>query len=706
MGTILLGILMKLRKWVQAIFGNTFNKIRDPKTGKIQGMNPRSVITILWVVGIGFFIVIMSSKFLTDKKNIGNGAEDFRKEVTPKVGINDSLLDPMNDEDPISSILKMNAGKIPTQDSQTTSGSDSAVASVPTADECNALLTRMKTGEDLAGDSKDKMNQCLDQNIAKWSPDQIQFAKALLNDNTLTPEEKDLLRKGIAGTATPAELALLRALTGNDPTAKLLAREAIQKAVDDETKKALADALAGKQLSDAQKALLSGLISEAAAALGKTEKGIYDSLLAGKDGTSGGIALGADGSSGSNGMSPEALAALAAEMANKEAELRAMQDKLAQAQAEAASAFARGAKGLAMNAAEQAQINRLAELQKQLAELERLQNARRLAVLKNASRMQKTLAAVAKTVDEVIPSSFSIAYEDAPPPLDCKSIKPLGRRISRVKRVKNSSTLLGLDGKPLSPDKVKLIALRRKNMIEISRTRDNVMNPTGPNSGFTSGLDALDTRAFFGDQGGQKTDVQSLFVFSDKNLKSFSLTPDMKIPGVLVSQILVTDKGRPAIVRVKILDNVYNPENNNIVIPKGSIVVGTTQSFDADTGMIDLNLNKVSIGSGKMVIQNFTVGSADGRTGLAGRVYDTRGKYLLGAFVASFSAGALNFFSQQVVQPFKTATDPATAIGGAALGGGAEALGKLSELMVSDLQNAAKIFYVPKGVPIILYPTE
>jgi hypothetical protein len=74
--------------------------------------------------------------------------------------------------------------------------------------------------------------------------------------------------------------------------------------------------------------------------------------------------------------------------------------------------------------------------------------------------------------------------------------------------------------------------------------------------------------------------------------------------------------------------------------------------------------------------------------------------------VSAFTSGALNWFSQQIVQPFQTSTDAGTALTGAGLGGGAEALNKLSELMVSDLQNAAKIFFVPKGVPMILYPAD
>ena len=31
---------------------------------------------------------------------------------------------------------------------------------------------------------------------------------------------------------------------------------------------------------------------------------------------------------------------------------------------------------------------------------------------------------------------------------------------------------------------------------------------------------------------------------------------------------------------------------------------------------------------------------------------------------------------------------------------------QIAELYAGDLQNAAKIFWVPKGIPIVLYPND
>jgi hypothetical protein len=121
---------------------------------------------------------------------------------------------------------------------------------------------------------------------------------------------------------------------------------------------------------------------------------------------------------------------------------------------------------------------------------------------------------------------------------------------------------------------------------------------------------------------------------------------------------------------------------------------------------MDLTFNKVSIGSGKVVTQAFTVGSADGTMGLRGEVHDTRGKYLLGAFITSFTAGALNWFSESALQPYTTATDAGNALIGAGGAGGADVANKIAQMYAGDLQNAPSIYYVPKGVPIVLFPSE
>ena len=706
---IIFGMLLKVRQVMQILFQKVFERIRDPKTGKLTIISPKNITVVLWTIGAIFFAIIIASKLITTKKNIIGGADAFRKELTPKIGINDTPPSAVYDEDPLGDLLKKNDNGAKNQKEMNTNYlgvSSDGKSGDPTKDDCNALMNRMQNGDDLAGKDKDQMNVCLDKNIAGWTPDQVQMAKTLLNDQTLTPEERDLLRRGLEGKLSPEELALARALSGNDPKAREMARLAI-KENDEATKKALAAALMGKQLDAQQKSLFDKLSAAAEKALGAAGVGLNGAGAAngtsGKDGSGSGV-------NGTNGLTPEQLAALAAEVAAKEAALRALEQARAEAQALAAQAGRAVAAGKILSPSERAALAKLAELERQLAEAQKAQNEKRTILLREASKIQNTLARVATTIDQTLPSGFTVAYEDAPL-LDCKKIKPLGKFVTRVKKKhynpndpnNPSNALFDLNGKLLSPDKVKLISLRRKKLMQLELANHKLQNPTGD---FTKGGAPLDAQALLAQNGGQAMDLNQLMVFSDKSLKPFTLTPDMKVPAVLLNMILVSSKGKPQIIRAQVLQDVYNPENNNLVIPKGSVIVGTTQSFDEDTGIMDLSFNKISIGSGKVIASSFTVGSADGSMGLRGEVHDTRGKYLLGAFITSFSAGALNWFSQSALAPYTAATDITNSMIGAAGAGGADVANKISQMYAGDLQNAPSIYYVPKGVPIILFPTD
>jgi hypothetical protein len=709
MWKIIFGVLLKFREAFQKTSGKVIERLKDPVSGKFTFIKPNNLTFLVTVISVIFLTFMIASKLITNKRPIVGGADAFRKELTPKIGINDTPPALIYDEDPLGQMLNQ-------QNTAKKGGADDKPMNVdflgvgqakgPNKADCDALMEKMKNGDDLVGPDQDKMNKCLETNVAGWTPDQVQMAKALLNDKSLTPEEKDLLRRGINGQLTPEELALARALSGTDEKAKALAREAI-KNNDEEAKKALAASLMGKELTAEQKAILDKLAAQAAAD-GKNGFGVngagangLSSAAFGKDGT---------GANGESGMSPEALKALAAETREREGQIRNLEQALAEAQLAAAEAGKKIANGELLSPAEQAAIARLAELQKQLADLKRIQKEKEEELLREASKLQRTMTQIAATVDDVIPSGFTVAYEEAPL-LDCKKVKPLGKNVIRIKKKKYaandpknpSNMLYDLNGKPLSPDKIKMIAIRRKNMLQIDRNRNDLQNPA---DSLTKGGQPIDAQALLSQNGGHPTDLAQLVVFSDKTLKPFVLAPDQKVLAVLLNYILVSSKGKPQIVRAQVLSDVYNPETNQIAIGKGSIVVGQTQSFDEDTGIMDLTFNKVSIGSGKVVTQAFTVGSADGTMGLRGEVHDTRGKYLLGAFITSFTAGALNWFSESALQPYTTATDAGNALIGAGGAGGADVANKIAQMYAGDLQNAPSIYYVPKGVPIVLFPSE
>ena len=682
------------------------------------------------------------------KIGFGSGLDNYKKELKPNLSIKDTE-DTKDDKgiDVIGDMLSKRAKKTTDTDLYGrplgVEGKGAGSGRELNRENCRALMDRLQNGEDLLGRDKDDLNSCVEKNIGGWTPDQMQMAKALLNDQDLTPEEKDLLRRGIAGKLSEEDLAMAKALSSPDEKMRIAAKTAMRSG--EEARNAFVKNLMGKPLTDKEKSMAEALLGKVNENLAKAANGNHGPIegiggntgksgLAGdangnnglgggfgdgKSGTSGanGSGLGAkngngvgglgtdgtnglgasngnssgSGANGANGLTPEQLKALAEEFRNRQNLIDQKQRELETAQAQAQEAAKAAAAGKKLTPEQIQQLANLAQKQKELDELQSKNNELGKILLSESTRMQSTLTEVETNLNNDIPSGFEVEYEEAPN----GKIAP---QVKRVHKLSDADILLGLDGKPLTPDNLKLINLHRKEMMDLDRARNNEAG-----NGLVNGEELNPAELLA--QNGQGQPTLDNLIWQDKNLKPFTLTPDMRIAAVLLNMILVTDKKPVQQVRVKIMQDVVNPESSKIVIPKGSIVVGNTTSFDPDTGIMDLNLNKVSIGSGKIVNTNFVVASGDGTMGLKGAVTDTRGKYLLGAFVTAFSAGALNWFSEQVVEPFETSTSFSTAMMGASGAGGSEVLNKLSQMYASDLQGAARIYYVPKGVPLMLLPS-
>jgi len=205
-------------------------------------------------------------------------------------------------------------------------------------------------------------------------------------------------------------------------------------------------------------------------------------------------------------------------------------------------------------------------------------------------------------------------------------------------------------------------------------------------------------------QGGEgNQDLKGLFS-ENNNLKPFSLSPDMSIAGLMLTEILVAD-GKNQKVRVKIMQDVYDSNSGNIIVSKGSIAIGRTSSFDADTGLMNISLNTV-VKDGKSLDISLSVSSADMTESLKGQIYDARGKHLFGTFVASFTAGALGALSQTYISPLQDSAVIGDTLTGAALQGAAEVGQRIADTYAGDLQNAPRIFFAPAGVKVVLHPNE
>ena len=193
-----------------------------------------------------------------------------------------------------------------------------------------------------------------------------------------------------------------------------------------------------------------------------------------------------------------------------------------------------------------------------------------------------------------------------------------------------------------------------------------------------------------------ETSIKELHInIDDPQSLSAKLTPDMKIPGELLNMILVSDDNIDQVVRIKVLENVRDPSTSEIVIPKGSIVVGKTTGFEPDTGIMDIDADKVSVGSGEIIHAKFSVGSADATIGLKGNVLDSEGKYLLGASVTSYTAGALNWFNPSITKMKSYTSDFSVS-----------ERKNLIHNVFPDERGEHRYDFVPRGIPLVLFPEE
>lgn len=700
---ILMNILFAIRNVGQRWFMNIFEKFRGPD-GKIMGISPRGLKTlIVTILSIFFLGVIVSQLFDMTSNNTG-GLDKFQKEMTPKLGVGDMEAGPgvINTNDPLRGLSIRDQDPLAALRSQRGQGGGTTAGGIdgeidkdgnilPSVSECLDLLEKMKMGRVLTPEEATKADTCIEQNLMGLSPDELALAKGLLETNiekaakgatAATPPtvRERLLRDALSGQlesqSREGRIAELLKRGNSDGEAALAALEA--------GNRELADALLkrgeGGDLTDRERELLRAFEQMTAQA---------------------GTAAPTQSKSQSAVDSEAAARALAQQIAENEQRLRSMDEELARARDAARVAADKLAKGIPLSKAEQDALTRLAELQKARDAEAARQKSLQEQLAKLMSGLRDTLARVSATMQQVYPSGITLVNFDED---DCNK-KPLPfKKVARKGSTKKATTgevVLGLDGKPLTPDKIRLLRLYQKSKAQEKAEEIAALKPD------SSLIGSLGSPISGSDLGGEeigRQEMAQLFVFTNKSLKDVNLTANMKIPAVLDSQILVSDKGGNQVVRLRVLQDIHNPDNNKLVIPKGAIAIARTAGFDPETGIMDMTITKVIVGSGKTIELKLTVGSADGTMGLRGQVRDTRGKYLLGAFVTAFSAGALNWFAQSVIAPFQEEDDAGNALTGASLAGGAEVMQKIAEMYSADLQGAARIFWVPKGVPVILFP--
>jgi hypothetical protein len=544
------------------------------------------------------------------------------------------------------------------------------------------------------------------------------FIKNLMNAENLSPEEEELLRRFLKGEISidDPDYAIAEALLSSDPRKRDTARKILDARFLGETD--IADALLkqlngeeltpeeadlvnidGETLRKAAEAKRAGNNELAGAllkkALGRTLSESEEKLLGTR----------AEFGNISSGVDKEALGrALADDIAKRQAEMDAMREELARAQAAAREAAERLSQGLPLTPAQQAALQRFAELQKRLSELQETLQKQKDRLAKLITGMQSTIDQIGVDFQTIYPSGMTVSESNW---TRCKDIKPLifiqkQKNKTKIARSRKKG-MTGIDGKELSPDQIKIIKLMRRkkadDIAEQKRIEKEFLNAGDTLAGQTSSLNSALAQG-----GANQGGVKALIVSENNDLRPFELAPDLVVPGLLLTRILTTDKGSGQKVRVKITTDVYDL-SGKIVIPRNSIAFGTTGGFDVDTYTMNITLDTVSVG-GRVVDVSFDIGSADLSPGLKGEVRDTRGKLLLGAFISSFTSGAIGALSQNFIAPFQNSEVLEDSLTGAALQGTASIAQRIASLYAGDLQQAARIFFAPANIRVVLTPSR
>lgn len=698
-------LIGKLRDWMTNKFGVLFENFRDPETGKLTFARPETAkkMTIYFFLTL-FFLVLVAQVITTDSKPTG-GKEAFTKEVEVKNGISTRDSKSGLEDDPFKTLgslsrdeFGLNNNSLDINERNFGVLENSNQLSVA---ECTELYEKLKKGQVLSDNEKTVMNQCLSENKMALTEEEKKIAEKLTNED-LTPAQKEFFKKALNDQLSDDEKKVLESVLSDDPKKQREAEVAIeqgQKSID-----ALGKNLSGKPLSDEEKKILSQIEKEAQNPIVKAFESVKETIPgienSGKD-------LPEDIAESIKPIvlpneQDKAIKQLAEDVSKREKLIENLEDKLAKEQIKASPIAEKLATGKQLSAGESNVLRDFTKKREDLDTTKKLQELRKTEFAKRAAKIQEALTESVNTVQRTLPSGTFIEYEGTP--VNCTTVNQVKvkKKPKIIAKQEQKEQVLDLNGRPLRPEEVEFIKLHRKNQYEVSKLKKDAIN--GPNE--LSNLGNPVSLASVAGEGGTVgiQDLNTLFFYKDGSLKSFELTPDMKIPAVTDSEILTSDKSKGTMVRYRVLADVPNPRTNKIEIPKGAIIVGRTGSFDKDTGVMDLTADKAVLGGGKTVAVNLAIASGDGSMGLKGQVYDTTGKYLTGAFISAFTAGAISFATQQYVAPNQSSTVAGTALAGSALAGAAEVATKISELMVSKLQNAASIFYVPKGIPVVLIP--
>jgi hypothetical protein len=702
MAKLIFAALLKIRESFQKMGQALFQRMRRAD-GKPKYVSPMMARRILMTAAVVFFAAVLISQILTRDRFVNHSFDDYQKEVTSDGGtrprdFNGRALfnrNPLTDlgqgNDPIKSLESVGTGRLEDGGGPSANTRTVEAGALPSASDCFAVIEKAKAAEKLSITERMRLESCVKNNVVPLSDADKSMLRAL-SSSDLSQAERDAIVRTMGGKGSESDRGVTELASASiDPDKQGLLKEGVNAEYKGQ----------GVDLENNEVRGLSKTIADKASAFGPALEGVQKILGgASPDEKQKANLLEAirDVKGGDNAalenpnLSPDkekAILALAQDIQDRSDKITELEKQLADAQVSARSAADKLVQGLALSKVEQAALDNMSSIRKELDQLKAAQEKRQRALIEITSRLQKTVAQAALTIQKTIPSGVFEGYADFEQ-VDCKNIKPLPVKVGKKGHKPDE---IGPDGKRVAKMNVK--AKPAYNVYRNDRVEDEIKR---------NGVEYEGKRLDISKYTEQNIKVSELFVMQGSADKAITLSPETKIAAVLDSEIMVSGNGGAQSVRIKILQDVHDAKNRNIVIPKNSVAVGRTAGFDEQTGIMEFTFDKVSIGSGQLAQVNLRVGSGDGTMGLKGQIRDTRGRYLLGAFVTAFSAGALNFVSQNVVSQYQQSQNAAVALTGAAYSGGADVAQRIASMYANDLQNASPIFYCPRGIPLVLFP--
>ncbi len=661
----LIRITTAIGEWIDRTKGKITDKLEDKETGTI--MNPNTLKSVTVAAAVSIFLAMSIVALIDGEENVRGGLDKFEKEKEPKFKISKPQLPKnINLDDPLANIE-----------------GDDLFSDEVTISECEELLSKVKNEKLLTELERKRFDDCLDQGMfPELSEQQKKVLRMLADpDSELSPETKKFLTDFVNGVIAEDDprLDYIPGLLSSDPLVKKAAAKLIDGDLSEAEKKALEDFIKGKGNRDIVESLLDGTPEERANALKAAE-----AALNGDDEKAQALVKKLNGEE----LTDEEFEEIKGELGdNKTEQLKNLGERIKKKKEQASvlkseidqirdalkkkGVFNKLAEGKPLTPEEQALFDQYNEKRKKLKELEE-SLARDLSQYKDlAMDLKRDLQAAGISTSD---------FESA-----------VTKFVTEKPKVKKD-IIIDSQGRQIPASEYRLLQ-------KLKRQRE-----LASQNGFEAGLSFnVSPSKVLQDS---ELNVGQMVVWQREGLKNYNLPMDLRVPAVVESSTYVSsDDSANRRVIIRLLDNIYDPETNDILFSKGSKSVCLTQNFDVSTKLMQLSCNKLISGYKTFDIA-FSVMDHTGKMGIPGGVLDTRGKKITSAMLTEFAAGVVDFFAtfSQQQQLANGGLNIQQALTGASLSGAGAGMQKISEALVQDLQNSPSLFYSPKGLKVILMP--